>query len=546
MSIQSAKRNKEIEQNEADKKDLKSPATGSSSRKKPMLRSLTSQSTASKNNGSANGKSAVSTSHSPEEDGEAIKTRPSFWEPESSEEDGESAAPDWWNERCKQDSAYYEEIAIKRAIARERNTPPWPEKPVDKVSDQKSEKSYQKSESKNKSTIQRSQTIHLVGRDSSKRLSIFSKAQESSPDLSLGMLAEGEWVSSSDSKSKFSVADKIPKPLRRELARQYSNFTSLETSQNLRGEEREAALRKRLALRFLSEVLMGKDSQFDQTRLKSRTAINNYLSKTYGFQISRGAETSQSSSGSRNSTQEKNDVISLLIMDALLLSKNYRVDYSIDLGDLDADPFVKKTYLSTLEAARNNQVVSDENKQRDDVSGIFVRDFGKSVYEIEDENGKAKPIGSVDEFVEFIGDPAKCNLPWGISVFACQTLPIFIKNLLFTRTNSQGKIDSPLKLYDGSPVAFSVSPKAIYRLKKYGDGKLVLSYRGEYDAADAKAQGKNTASILTMGEKGVLSKAVLIDEGKATISLDITFQLNADFKMGTLQLSAEGWNFVSE
>lgn len=504
-----------------------------------MLRSLTSQSTSEKNYGSANGKSVVSTSHCPEDDGQAIKIRPSSWEPESSEEDGESAAPDWWNERCKQDSAYYEEIAIKRAIARERNTPQWSEKPVDKVSDEKSE-------SKKKFSIQRSKTIHLVGRDSSKRLSIFSKGQESSPDLSLGMLAEGEWVSSSDSKNKFSVADKIPKPLRRELARQYSTFNSLETSQNLRGDEREAALRKRLALRFLSEVLMGKDSQFDQAKLKSRTAINNYLSKTYGFQISKGPEQSPYSSGSRNSIEEPDDVISLLLMDAMLLSKNYRIDYSIDLGDLYADPFVNKTFLSTLDAARNNQVVSDEKKTRNDVSGIFVRDFGKSVYEIEDENGKAKAIGTVDEFVEFIGDPKKCNLPWEISAFACQSLPIFIKNLLFTRTNSQGKIDSPLKLYDGTPVAFSVSPKASYRLKKLDDGNLVLTYRGEYDAADAIAQGKNTASILTMGEKGVVSKGVLIDCGKATVSLDISFQPNADFKMGTLQVNAEGWNFVSE
>jgi hypothetical protein len=231
-------------------------------------------------------------------------------------------------------------------------------------------------------------------------------------------------------------------------------------------------------------------------------------------------------------------------MDAMDLSKNYRVDYSIDLRNLEPDPFIKKNYLATLAAVRTTQKVSDEYSKKKDLGGIFVRDFDKSAYEYQGPDGNIKPITSIDEFIALIGDPENCQLPREISLFACQTLGLFIKNILFTRPNASGVMESPVKLYDGTSVSISISPKVLYRLRKNTDGSIVLSYRAEYDSTGALAQGRNSASTLKLGSQSMETKGVVIDGAKATVSLDIVFYTNAAFQMGALKLEAEGWNVV--
>jgi hypothetical protein len=234
----------------------------------------------------------------------------------------------------------------------------------------------------------------------------------------------------------------------------------------------------------------------------------------------------------------------MLAMDAMDLSKNYRVDYSIDLRNLEPDPFIKKNYLATLAAVRTTQKVSDEYSKQKDLGGIFVRDFDKSAYEYQDPDGNIKPITSIDEFIALIGDPENCQLPREISLFACQTLGLFIKNILFTRTNASGVMESPVKLYDGTSVSISISPKVLYRLRKNTDGSIVLSYRAEYDSTGALAQGRYSALTLKLGSQSMETKGVVIDGAKATVSLDIVFYTNAAFQMGALKLEAEGWNVV--
>lgn len=518
--------------------DSISPRSALTSTKNPVVKTPIVRSATVMNPGSAKGKSAVSTSYSPEGDGEAFKARLSSCRSESSEEDRESAVPDWWNERYKQDSAYYEEIAIKRAKQRENDTAQWPEKKVEEV--QKAEKS----ESKKRSVIQRSQTIHLVVREHSKKSSLLALPKESGPDFSLSALAEGKWVLSNGEKTGFSVIEKIPVALRKELAKEYRCFTETDKGSHLHADEKKAALRRKLALLFLYQVLAGSGSQIDKEKLESRKAINDYLSKTYGFRIDRSAEKSQSTSSSSKIAEDPGDVISLLVADARNLSKNYRVDYAQNLRNLESDPFVKTTYLSSIENDRKSQKVSENFVSRSDVGGNFQRDFALSIYEAEGADGTVKVLASVDEFVAFIGDPGKARLPLEISFFACQSLGTFVKNTLFTRKNADGSRDSPLKLHDDVPVTISMSPKASYRFKKNADGTILLCYRAEYDSTGTLARSKNSAQVWSLGANGLESKGVVIDGAKATISLDIVFHPNASFEMGTLVLQAEGWNMI--
>ncbi len=123
---------------------------------------------------------------------------------------------------------------------------------------------------------------------------------------------------------------------------------------------------------------------------------------------------------------------------------------------------------------------------------------------------------------------------------------MLIKNLPYTKTDDKGRPQSMIQLFDGTPIAISVTPQVTYRLKKATDGRITLSYRSEVDTTGAGALGRNTARLLTVNEGKVGDKAVLIEDARAVITLDITFRPDGTARMGTLQLRAEGWNQISD
>ncbi len=138
-------------------------------------------------------------------------------------------------------------------------------------------------------------------------------------------------------------------------------------------------------------------------------------------------------------------------------------------------------------------------------------------------------------------DPDKTGLAKAVSRFACQTLGISINHILRSQTDSNGKPTSPLKLADGTPVFISVTPHATFTFKKAENGHIVLSYLGEIDTSNAGLQGRVTAKLSHPGS----GKSVLIENAKATFTLDITFNQKGDFQMGELNLLATGWNQVT-
>lgn len=542
MAINLAKRNTAVEKKENEKSPQGDVVPLSSSNKLPVIKVVNTNTRDVETFPRVKEKSNPHTKTCAEDDGAAFSGRPGNEGNDSSEESSESNTPAWWDQRYSEAVIEAERISEKRAIQRAKLANKSPEHQINEPDNSGV------SRSSDEVAPSRLHTINLIIRDRTKNMTFFSPRKESGSEISLNSLAAAEWVPSGGSgKYENAILDRIPIQIRKELAKEYRAFSSRQTTQPLQGEARELALRKSLALKFLSEALLGKASGFDKAKIHSRTEINDYLSRTYGFRISKDAEKSSSLSGSSSSLKSRDqssNVVSMLAMDAMDLSKNYRVDYSIDLRNLEPDPFIKKNYLATLAAVRTTQKVSDEYSKQKDLGGIFVRDFDKSAYEFQDSDGNIKPITSIDEFIALIGDPENCQLPREISLFACQTLGLFIKNILFTRTNASGIMESPVKLYDGTSVSISISPKVLYRLRKNTDGSIVLSYRAEYDSTGALAQGRYSALTLKLGSQSMETKGVVIDGAKATVSLDIVFYTNAAFQMGALKLEAEGWNVV--
>ncbi len=381
--------------------------------------------------------------------------------------------------------------------------------------------------------------------------------QKRTEDVTLGQLAAMRWSSVKDVKDDadgFPALDYLPPKARQALATTHRQFAEKHIHQALRGEEREERLKQELAKRFLAFALMGPDSDFDQSKLGSASAINRYLLKNFSLKMDaeptsasaelRSPRSPQSPRSPRPSRapHRTRDFRDALLADSARRLSNYRVDRSYDLGPLAADPFAAKVFDSTIEVARKQEKVSTATDQRSDVTATFQRDFPHSTYAFENKEGTVTTFGSIDEFVAFIGDPGQAGLPKAVSHFACQNLGMFIKNLLFMRMDANGRSESPLKLFDGTPIAISTSPKASYRFSKADNGAITLHYRAGYDTSEAAAAGRFTARLLPPAD----GRAVLIENAHAEITLDITFQPDATARMGTLRVTAEGWNQVSE
>lgn len=392
---------------------------------------------------------------------------------------------------------------------------------------------------------------------------------DSMQSLTLGDLAKSRWVAKGEVKvdeESFPILDKLPAKFRRALANEYKEFSGKVTNQGLVSEEREEQLKQALAKKFLALTLLGPDSEFDKSKIGSMTAINQYLSRTYGLQIDsapvsaredaavsprspsspRSQKFSSSSSSSSSSSPRRHastDFRDLLVQDAVHRSRNFQVNYSLDLSHLDDDSFEKKIIDGEIEANKKHEKVG--KGERADLTNIFQRDFKNSTYEYETVDGTIVKLQSIDEFVNFIGDSLQTELPKAVSAYACQTLGIIIKNLLFLRRDANGNLQSPVRLFDGTPVNFSALGAARYRFKKGSDGAVTLHYRSEIDTGEASKTGKAAAKLI-LSPDGSKFSSRQIDHAKAVMNLDIVFHPDGTVRMGTLNLRAEGWNQLDE
>ncbi len=394
----------------------------------------------------------------------------------------------------------------------------------------------------------RSATVRDVLRDGMQRISRMSMTQENMAGLTLGDLARSRWVTSHSAGTEggaHPLLDKLPAKYRRALSLEYIDFQRNKRNEGVTGKERDDKLKEAIAKKFLAMALLGPDSEFDASKIGSWSAINRYLSKHFGLQIEQEPTSARNESSSARSRRVASDFRDQLASDAEQRSRHYQMAWSIDLTNKESHPFVSKVFAGTIEDTRKQETVSTRPGQRTDVTATFQRDFKMSVYEFERSDGSVGKFDSIDEFVAFVGDPLKSGLPSLVSHYACQNLGMFVKNLLFTKTDDKGNPESVLGLYDGTPVVISTSPKASYRLKKAADGTVTLSYRSEVDTTGAGAQGKNTARLLSVGPDGIQTRSVLIEDAQATTTVDIVFHPDGTARMGRLDFTAQGWNQLS-
>lgn len=395
--------------------------------------------------------------------------------------------------------------------------------------------------------IRRSSTIGqklTEGWKGFQRLSMTRDIAQQSPTMT--NLAESPWTSVKrirPDENGFPVLDQVQSNMRNALAREFVRVSALEKIRQLPLAERDPALKIELAKKFLS-LALGKGGKFNPEDIDSIQAINRHLAKTYGFAIQWPSDVPFSAR--HPASEESMDFLDALLRDAIHRSANYQVEQVVDLSNPDADPFIQGPFNATIRQTWGNEKVTRQPDQRTDITATFFRDFEHSSYWIQPPDGPARKITAVDDFVKFIGDPKKNELPKLVSHYACQNLGMFIKNLLFAVPDSGRSPLSHLKLFDGTPVLILASPKAKYLLKKDDDGSVTLAYTAAYETHGAAAIGKNTARILNQTGGQVTERSVMIENATAVITLDIRFSPDGTVQMDKLKFNATGWNLVDE
>ena len=236
----------------------------------------------------------------------------------------------------------------------------------------------------------------------------------------------------------------------------------------------------------------------------------------------------------------------LSVLDALLVDVEKR--YSVAFIDKEID-LADPRYLDWVSAAadgafiktwdKDNATVDDSElkKYLEFVQPSFARDFKFSNYEIKNSDGSLKKINSIDEFIEFIGPGSEGNLPKVVSNIASQNLGMFLKPVLFVRTEEGKTPESVLHLDDGTPIRPNVNFRQKYTFSKNSDGKIIIDY--ESNASKEFQIGKPMRAAKNNGGSA-------IDVNDATIKIKVLIEVNPDGRwyINNPHVVAENWNNV--
>jgi len=310
-------------------------------------------------------------------------------------------------------------------------------------------------------------------------------------------------------------------------------------------EAREAYFRREIGKKFLNLVEQKNGNGPDKKSFESPEKLKSYLRSNFGIII--GSDKTEKRKTVSVSDFENSDFHENLMQELAIRMRHHEVDYIFGEKNSEEVEIMKTNIEKVFVAALKSEKVEGADNRGNDVTATFKRDFPNSNYYFEDESGTVVKIKSEDEFIKIFKDSDDKKLAYSVSHYCNQNLPIFLKNVMFSRTAKDGSPISVLKLYDGTPLTISMNFISSYTLKKMEDGSFLLNYKGKVDTAGAEKSGRNTATLLTKNGADIERKAVLISNATA----EITYQMRFDSDGSVIhlfrpRLRARGWNHLSD
>lgn len=231
------------------------------------------------------------------------------------------------------------------------------------------------------------------------------------------------------------------------------------------------------------------------------------------------------------------------------------IDTEIDLADAEYRAFAESEAADFFYAKWRRDSVSTVDSsgtvrtRMDRLQPTFVRDFDKSDYWSTELDGSLKKITDINAFAAWVGKGTDKNgdLARTVSNVASQNLGGFLKSLLFPNREKNFNVEPVLKLFDGTPIAPSNSPKISYVFSKNPDGSVTLDYHSEISAASEKAKslkGKREANKLGVRRTDAVGTFHIADQEGASLEVDvrISFAPDGEWYMENPRVKAKGWN----
>ncbi len=232
--------------------------------------------------------------------------------------------------------------------------------------------------------------------------------------------------------------------------------------------------------------------------------------------------------------------------DVKIRSINLRVDQDIDFSDTEYSDFYHQAADSAFMKpwANDSADISDVNGQRTGdptkTKRTFIRDFRNSVYKIKERDGSIRKISSIDEFLDFFSSHQNKDIGMIVSNIASQNLAIFLKNVLFRRTDKNGQTQSILRLSDGTSIQPRANFKATYILSKDADDNVVIDYECHCD----KNTGKGVMTAATIEEN---SRSIrMTDSASMTITTRVQVAPDGSWSIDDPHVKAMFWNIEKE
>ncbi len=346
---------------------------------------------------------------------------------------------------------------------------------------------------------------------------------------------------------------KIPEGILMDLSNLCYAIINNENFKKKPDDEKKTYLGKQIGRAFIQLVEQHLRREGAGKILGSAEKMKSYLKSHFGILI--GEEKSKRA-GFRLSVpkenfnklgQERAEFHEILMQNLAFRMKLYEVEIVLGEHGPEERKLVRTCLRDSFKSNYQSETVEFSDQENSLVSATFKRDFGKSEYYVENDQGTLEKLDDIEQFISLLGAAKNKELCYKISHHANRNLPICLKNLLYFRKAKDGQIQSVLRLYDGTPLSISDTQKSSYVLKKQSDGGWLLKYKGVVDTRTSAAMGKNTATLFIKEGNDVIRKAVVIDNATAEISYDIWFDANGEATYsGNPKIKARGWNQVTQ
>ncbi len=220
------------------------------------------------------------------------------------------------------------------------------------------------------------------------------------------------------------------------------------------------------------------------------------------------------------------------------------IDEQVDLADPAFKTFVHRSVREGFMNAWGNEKVGAEltaqekKKYGKFLTDTLIRDFKNSTYRFRNNNGDSKVLKELDEFIDCLRGDSNPHQITVVSHILTQNLTLFLKHVLFERTDDQNKTHSALMLSDGTPLVPVARFKAAYELSKDDKGNIIIDYQCNISSND-----DNSMKVRISGHQD-LKKYLVSDDAKLTMSTRITVAPDGDWHIANPRVQASGWNLI--